>query len=159
MSWDDNDAEDGIELTEKQSQKRWEIKDRIKDLESQLAAAKDELKTGNQLYARLTDRKNDLENELAAAKAEIESLESLVEANRMAFNHRESHLESETQRLREALEKVARNPLYYNTSVNNIAQSALDGPCNHASVNRFTGICPHCGIKLSALDGANESTA
>lgn len=47
-----------------------------------------------------------IESKLAIAKVEIENLQSLVESNQMAFNHREFHLESKLVAATEEIEEI-----------------------------------------------------
>jgi hypothetical protein len=79
--------------------------------------------------AEALERKNrDLESQLAAAKAEIEHLKqaanSIVDGHTMWRQCYEEE-QSETKRLREALENIAER--YCDIDCDKIAQAALDG--------------------------------
>lgn len=66
MSWDDTDIDDG--LTEKKAEKRYQIVDRIKQLESERDRLKLLLKTQQEAYDLCTMNKNRLKAELEEDK-------------------------------------------------------------------------------------------
>lgn len=77
------------------------------NLNIELAAAKDEIRIGASLCAKLTDTKNDLESELAAAMKKIDKINSLHGYILLERHNQIDTLESENKRLREALKSYA----------------------------------------------------
>lgn len=76
------------------------------NLNIELAAAKDEIRIGASLCAKLTDTKNDLESELAAAKEKIDKINSLHGYILLERHNQIDTLESENKRLQAEIEKL-----------------------------------------------------
>lgn len=142
-------------------------KNRIVDLESQLAAAKVEiqylikrneyetyecglcptetdLSVGDMYCCNCFDEK---ESQLTAAKAEIETLK----ANKLLIAYEIK--ESENKRLREALEKIILKNDWYGGAMKRIAKAALDGgnkPINPKCCTHGSGECNHVCHRLGS---------